>query len=373
MLEHTPTIETDLPASGVFAGAQRALSYQETAYSGPVAVVPDSGTEPASAEAAPAEAAKAQLASPAELGALSAASGRAVARAGARGALARLGIRVRPGKAEQARLDEAACLSRDEETIRQATWTRAVGILVANRKGGTGKTPAALLLGGALAATRGGSVAVMEVSDDPGALAFRAEGDPARGLGELIRDLDNITTAGRLAGYTAPQASFASVIGTVGRRPRLSGSDVQAIARVVDEFYAIRVMDSGNQPSSDAFQGAVETADVLVVPVLNAGDAVLEAVATIEELRAAGGKAARLAAQPVILRLTDGRPEHPQVIERIDRIIAGLNPAAVFAVPYDPHIAERGQLTLSRLQAATRAALTQAAAGVVRVLQSTAE
>ena len=93
------------------------------------------------------------------------------------------------------------------------------------------------------------------------------------------------------------------------------------VAAVVDEFYGIRVMDSGNQPSSSAFQGAIETADALVVPVMNAGDAVLEAVALLDELRAAGGKAAALAANAIIIRLTDGRPEHPQVVERVNRII----------------------------------------------------
>ena len=212
---------------------------------------------------------------------------------------------------------------------------------------------------------------ILEVSDDPGALSFRAEGNPARGMGELVRDVDTITSAGQLAGYTAPQTSFASVIGTVRRRPRLTHDDVTAVAAVVDQYYGIRVMDSGNQPSSSAFQGAVDTADVLVIPVFNAGDAVLEAVALLDVLRSAGGKAASLADHATILRLTDGRPENRQVVDRVDQIIADAGVEQVFTIPYDPHIAERGQITLDRLDPQTRRAFAAAAAGVVRTLQAT--
>ena len=41
-------------------------------------------------------------------------------------------------------------------------------------------------------------------------------------------------------------------------------------------------------------------------------------------------------------------------------------------IPYDPHIAERGQLTLAALQPGTRDAFTAAAATVVATLQTTA-
>jgi MinD-like ATPase involved in chromosome partitioning or flagellar assembly len=278
-------------------------------------------------------------------------------------------LKLSPSAKEAEARAQAEQLRQDEETIRQATWTRAVSIMVANPKGGTGKTPVSLLLGGTLAAVRGGSVAIMEVADDPGALTFRAEGRPALGIGELVRDAADITTAGQLAGYTAPQTSFASVIGTVGRRPQLTGDDVTAVAEVLDSYYSVRVMDSGNQPSSSAFNGALEVADALVVPVLNAGDAVLEAISMLDGLRAAGHE--RLADTATILRLVDGRPEHRQITERIDRIIASTDLGAVHEIPYDPHIAERNQLTLASLAPATYRAFAAAAATVIRTLQNT--
>ncbi|HJT91569.1 MAG TPA: hypothetical protein VJ777_06450, partial [Mycobacterium sp.] len=266
-----------------FAGAHRTAGYREDATPSAVPLDESLGLELEPSPEPPAETAPAGDLS-LDTGALElelaslANTTPPIAETGWRGMVARAGLKISPSAKEAQRRDQAERLRQDEETIRQATWTRAVSLLVANPKGGTGKTPISLLLGGTLAAVRGGSVAIMEVSDDPGALTFRAEGRPALGIGELVRDARAISSAGQVAGYTAPQTSFASVIGTVGRRPQLTAEDVTTVSGVLDSYYAIRVMDSGNQPSSSAFTGALEVTDALVVPVLNAGDAVLEAI-----------------------------------------------------------------------------------------------
>ena len=296
-----------------------------------------------------------------------------VAQAGTRGWLNRLGFRLPPGPAEAAQIEQEHALTAAQTRIRQATWTRAVSVMVANPKGGTGKTPLSLLLGGTLASIRGGSVAVIEVADDPGALAYRAEGTPRLGIGDLVRDADQITTAGQLAGYTAPQTSFAAVVGSSTRRPRLEADGVAAMVRVIDEYYSIRVMDSGNQPSSSAFQGALAATNVLVVPVVNAGDSTLEAVRMLDGLREVGGHAAEVAGRAVIVRVTDGRPESAAINAEIARIMAAAGAAAVCDLPYDSHIAERGQLTLANLESSTRNALTHIAATVVGALTDHAD
>ncbi|POH69157.1 hypothetical protein C3B59_05830 [Cryobacterium zongtaii] len=289
---------------------------------------------------------------------------------GFRGAMARMGFPVKPGPEEvEARRVESVRLAA-ETVVRQATWTRAVSVLVNNPKGGTGKTPTAVILAGVLASIRGGSTAVLEVSDDPGALGYRAEGNPKLGLGELVRDIDQVKTAGRLHGYTAPQTSFADVIASTGRRERLTGDAVVSVCKVIDEFYGIRVMDSGNVTTSSAFQGAVSVADVLVIPVMNAGDSVLEAIQLLEELRAAGGQPKRLADTAIAIRLTDGRPENQAVTDEVARLLHEAGVTSLHEVPYDAHIAERQQITLSKLAPATRDAFAAAAAAVVTSLKN---
>jgi MinD-like ATPase involved in chromosome partitioning or flagellar assembly len=336
-------------------------------------VVPDEATKEPAAERRPVdrEASASVLFGGAAPAAPAAASGKATK--GFRGALASIGLPIKPSAAETAELaataEAEARRARNETTIRQATWTRAVSILVNNPKGGTGKTPTSLLLGGVIASIRGGSTAIVEFSDDPGALNYRAEGNPRLGLGELVRDVEHIKTAGQLHGYTAPQTSFANVIASTGRRERLTGEAVWAVSSVIDEFYGIRVMDTGNQPTSSAFRGAVAVADVLVIPVLNAGDSVLEAIQLLDELRDAGGQPAELADRAIAVRLTDGRPESESVREEVARLLHDAGVRSLHEIPYDEHIAARGQLTLGSLNPATRDAFASAAAAVVRTLQ----
>ncbi|TPW78043.1 MinD/ParA family ATP-binding protein [Schumannella soli] len=289
---------------------------------------------------------------------------------GVRGLLGKVGLRLQPSARELAHRAAAAQLEQHEATIRQATFPRAVGILVANRKGGVGKTPTSVILGGVLASIRGGSVAILEVSDDPGTLTFRAEGTPTRGIGELVTDAGSIRSAGQLASYTAPQTSFASIIGTTGPRPRLDRDAVTGTARVVDNYYGIRVMDSGNQPSSDAFEGALAVTDALVIPVLNSAEAVGEAIALIDHLRTLGGHHADLADQATILRLTDGRTENPALTENITTVLGQHRLTRIYEIPYDAHIAERGPITLAKLQATTRIAFVTATAAIIATLQN---
>lgn len=361
------TTTTSAPPAQAFAGAARAQHYREPTAPGPVPVEDTAPAVESDAISAPIP----SIGLGADLGRIATHAAAPLAGRGWRGRLSKLGLHVPPSAAETQAATVADERNEHERVIRQTTWTRAVSILVANPKGGVGKTPTALILGGVLAAIRGGSVCVMEVSDDPGALTFRSEGTPNLGIGELVRDAAGVRSAGQLAGYTAPQTSFAAVLGTVGTREQLTANDVIALSTLVDDYYAIRVMDSGNQPSSSAFQGSVETADLLVIPVLNAGDAALEAIGLISKLRAMGGKAAHIADRAIIVRSSDGRPENANVVDKVEQVLAEAGVSGIHTIPYDAHIAERGEITLDNLNPATRDAFTAAAAAAIRSLQTT--
>lgn len=340
----------------------------------------DAPTVPASENLEPAGPNPARLMAAATASAAAPAAGAgapARARQGWRGALARVGLPIAPGVTERAAHEEAAARAAAivdaQRVIRQATWTRAVAVLVANPKGGTGKTPLSLLLGGMVSAVRGGGVGIVEVSDDPGALGFRAEGSPRLGLGEFVRDVDQLATRGQVVGYTAPQTSFASVIGTVvdSSRPPLTYEAVTSVAAKLDEYFEIRVMDSGNQPSSGPFKGAVDTADVLVIPVMNAGDSTLEALGMLRELRTTE-TGARLAATAIAVVMDDGRPQAPQMAEAVTQELGAAGIRTFHHMPYDAHIAGRGEVTLGRLNEAATEALTLLAADVTQALTAAA-
>lgn len=285
---------------------------------------------------------------------------------GLRGALRSLGIPLPPSAAEEGRASAERARVGLEAVIRTAKWSRGVGVLVANPRGGVGKTPTALLLGGMLAHIRGGDVAVLEVTDEAGSLSYRSEGESDRGLGELVRDVDRIERGPQLQVYAAKQSSYASVFGTVGSREPLTDEDVARVAGLIDSFYELRVMDSGAQTSSSAFRGALEVTDALVIPVLRSADAVLAALALLDQLRVSGR--GDLVETATIVRVTDGRPEQPAVVARLNGLIADAGAARVIDVPFDRHIAERGPLSLDRLSPAASDAHLRLASAVVDAL-----
>lgn len=291
---------------------------------------------------------------------------------GVRGFLNRVtagALKLGPSAQEMDKRALAAAQDGFEALIRQSTWTRGIGILVANKKGTAGKTPVAISLGGVIAAIRGGSVAIGEAADDRGQLAYRAEGDPQLGMGELVANIATVRTQSQLRGYTVTQTSFASVIGSTPRwRAPLTRQNVLDVAAIVDEHFTVRVWDTGNQYSSGPFSAAVDTSDVLVIPTMNSMDSVFDALELLEFLKAQGGDAARLAGTAIVVRLSDGRPEFKASRVKKYFVDQGITEERIYSLPFDAHIAERGALTLAKLAPATRRALTAVAAGVVAQL-----
>ncbi len=273
-------------------------------------------------------------------------------------------FRGKPSRAQLAAQQFAA----DQTAVRMGSWPRSVGVLVANPKGGTGKTPSALALGGVFANVRGGQTVVYEVTDDPGALSVRAEGPARGGIAELVRDADQIRGAGHLTTYVAQQTSYAAVVGTPGDRAPLDAAAVQRASDLLGFFYPVRIMDSGNQPSSSAFEGAVSRADVLVIPVAEALDSLAAAQQLVRHLHRLGGHAAALARNAIILRVNDGRQGGQEVSTLITDSLAAAKLHQVFDIPWDNHIAQRSTITLSNLAPATVQAYTRVAAAIVHQL-----
>lgn len=290
---------------------------------------------------------------------------------GVRGALNRFGLRLQPGPIERAARERAVALEAAVAVILHSAFTRPIGVLIANPKGTSGKTPATLGLASAVAAVKGNGICALEVADDAGTLALRAEGTPQLDLGDLVRDIDLIRSSGQLAGYAVQQSSFVDVFGSRPgeSRPALTADDVVNVSRVIDEYYRFRFMDSGNVVTTGPFLGAIDVADVLVVPVMMARDSGLKAIEMLDGLIAAGGHAAELARNAVILRMTDGRPENNDDRADVVRYLEERGGARQFDIPFDPHIAERRDITWAKVSQATQEAFTFAAAEIIRVVR----
>lgn len=294
-----------------------------------------------------------------------------IAKTGLRGGLNRIGFKLQPSAAELQARERVSALESARAVILHSAFTRPVGVLIANPKGTSGKTPATLGLASAFAAVKGNGICALEVADDAGTLALRAEGAPQLDLGDLVRDISQIRSSGQLAGYAVQQSSFVDVFGSRPgeSRPALTAEDVVGVSRVIDEYYRFRFMDSGNVVTTGPFLGAIDVADVLVVPVMMARDSGLKAIEMLDGLIAAGGHAAELARNAVILRMTDGRPENTDDRADVVRYLKERGGARQFDIPFDPHIAERRDITWAKVSQATQEAFTFAAAEIVRVVR----
>ena len=89
---------------------------------------------------------------------------------GIRGALNKVGFRLPPGLAESQARERKGALATAQAVILQTTFTRSVGVLVANPKGTSGKTPTTWMLAAAIATIKGSGICALEVADDSGTL-----------------------------------------------------------------------------------------------------------------------------------------------------------------------------------------------------------
>lgn len=282
--------------------------------------------------------------------------------------LAKLGVDAGPSKAELAA--RQAQQAQDETTIRQQTWTRAVNIGVLNAKGGSGVTPGALLAGGILADVRGGGVGVLEFTQNPGSLAFRAEGRPRRGLGELLEQATFIESAGNLAGYTAPQTSHAAVIGSVAARAQLTVEDVSTVRAIVDTYYQVTVSDMDSNLGAEMSLAAQRSMDAAIVPCTTSTQSLARATETVAHLRHSAPHLFTRSEEPnpvVIVLGHDGAPEDEEVaaaaVQVLRRETHGL--VQIVECGYDPIFTASAEISLANALPATRAAWTRALAIVV--------
>ena len=349
----------------VFAGAQRRERYEER----PAELAPtvvDRGSVPGGVSAAPFSGVVGTELAPFRAPEVEDASSSAW-----RALLARLGL----GKSvpDAGEVADREC----ERVIRQATWTRAMNVIVMNKKGSSCKTPATIIVAGVLASIRGGYVAAWEASEAPGDLADRAEGDPTRGLTELLSASSMVTSAGNLAGYTAPQTSHAAVIGTVSARAALRPQDVLTVRGLLDAYYHLTVTDTANNDQSKTFLTALDTADAVLIPCtlnLQSLRGLQRAMATLEQRAAEQQHLLGIASRVVVVVSHDGGPEDSELAATaVETIRQRYHPRAVVEVPFDPAIRRDGEITLANLSTASLRAWRAVTRHLVDALQEAPE
>ncbi|MGX1934960.1 MinD/ParA family ATP-binding protein [Microbacterium resistens] len=290
------------------------------------------------------------------------------AREGVRGTLNRLGLRLRPGAAEQSARDDEKAVSRH--------WSGPRTIAVVNGKGGAGKTPTTVLLSAVFARFGGAGVLAWDNNQTRGTLGWRtAGGDHDRTLLEMLPETE------RLLGLGARSADLTDFVHHQPREKydvlrskpirlahenRLHPADVDAIHAVAAKFYRLIIIDSGNDESDPMWLRMVDHADQLVVATTTRDDHAEAGALLLEALEERDDRSARLARQSVVVvsqadpKATSGDVRH---------VVEGYRPLAreVVSIPFDHEMVD-GHLRYGALAPATQRAWLAAGAAVARGL-----
>ncbi|MEE1620619.1 ATPase [Zafaria sp. J156] len=283
---------------------------------------------------------------------------------GLRGVLARLGFDVKPSERER----------------QQRTWRRQVGarldrprtISVVNGKGGANKTPTAVLLAAAFGRNLGQPVLAWDNNGTRGTLGWRTvQGGHEAHAMDLLASASELAHAPageqRMDGFVHYQTEDRfSVLRTdptlLASEQHLTAKDFDVLHAAVSNYFALTVIDSGNDESAERWMRMIDHTDQLVIASTTVEEHAEAGALLLEALAQRGGHYAELARNAVVVV---SQHEQRGSREQLGRIAYGFRrlARAVVTVPYDPSLV-KGQIRFEALRPATRHAWLEAAAAV---------
>ena len=295
----------------------------------------------------------------------------APAATGWRGALNALGFRFAPTEAERA---ERA----DTRDVQRGVTSHKT-VMVANLKGGAGKTTFTYLLAALLGRVRGGTVLAWDNNENRGTLAHRSPFDPntratAIDLLSAMTAKHSIESANDLVNYTRPQGGNKFDIlasqNQGGTRPVIDGDGFTNLHRLLRSFYRMVVVDTGNASNASTWQATAAAADLFVIVCENAEDSAQTAADTLDLLRHAGyGSKVRNSVVVVMdARRADNAGQRAEDAARLGRIRAHFSDhvRAVQVLPWEESLQNGAWIDWDSLSPKMHRAMLATAADVVR-------
>jgi MinD-like ATPase involved in chromosome partitioning or flagellar assembly len=257
----------------------------------------------------------------------------------------------------------------------QRGFSRPMTVVVVQPKGGAGKTPTTICLAAAFGAHRGGYVVGWDDNETRGTLAVRVSNpdDQRATVWDLLGDLGKFerfdARVGDLSYYVRPQpdAHFDALVSddNPGNMAQIGEDEFERLHTVLQRFYRLIVVDTGNNVRSPNWQAAVNSADVVVVVSTYQRDVGYSGSWVLDHLAQTGREAL---ARNAVTVLTAADPTTDKTVR--DQLISHFRARtrAVVEIPYDQEIAHGGPIRWSRLAPATRNAWILSGATIVQAL-----
>ncbi|WP_068273878.1 MinD/ParA family ATP-binding protein [Aldersonia kunmingensis] len=290
------------------------------------------------------------------------------ARWGIRGELNRLlgawgRLKPRPPEVEHRLAEQAA----------QAHWAGTQLVMVANPKGGAGKTPATLMLTSTFALLRGGGVVGWDNNETRGTLALRAAAAPTDStVWDLMAHAPQLATgsAAQIAAFLRRQPTREHILASDDspeHMDQIGWDECADIYRVLARHYPLIVADTGNNERAGNWRWTAHRADLLVIPLQYREDTARIVGGMLDRLAGHGLDA--LVANAIVVASTPPDGTSPGIRDTVRALLEHKGITAILEVPHDPMLAGRaGRIVYDRLTPATRRAWTQVAAQVSRAL-----
>lgn len=271
------------------------------------------------------------------------------------------------GAAERAHEDDRRSIQRDFEGPRTIAFI--------NPKGGAAKTTGVLAAGYTFGTVRGGGVVAWDNNETRGTLGIRGTRSTHRNTTrELLEDLERFTDVyqsriGDLGAFVRSQGDAHFDVLASDERPDVTGTiraqDFDAVHKLLERFYRVILIDTGNNMRAENWLAAAGAADLLVVTSTVREDTGYSGLWMLDALQDAGYQNLKHKAVTV-LSDPSAQVDGKLADDLVD--VYQQRTRGVYRVPYDPALVAGSVVPYSQLSADTRRRWLTACAGMAAAL-----
>ncbi|WP_227466715.1 MinD/ParA family ATP-binding protein, partial [Nocardioides dongkuii] len=244
-----------------------------------------------------------------------------------------------------------------------------------NPKGGAAKTTGVLAAGYTFGTVRGGGVVAWDNNETRGTLGIRGTRSTHRNTTrELLEDLGRFNDVyqsriGDLGAFVRSQGDAHFDVLASDERPDVTGQihaeDFNAVHKLLERFYRVILVDTGNNMRAENWLAAADAADLLVVTSTVREDTGYSGLWMLDALQDAGYQNLKYKTVTV---LSDPSPQVDGKLAHDLVDVYEQRTRAVYRVPYDPALVAGSIVPYSQLSPDTRRQWLRACAGMAGAL-----